>query len=235
MSSISNASFGSRIQNAKNLVSVVGLYPNFAPVRTEDSISAMTALIDSIDAANNGVINGINAYNKAVKARKEQFQSDAMSVTKLVSPIKNSIKAQYGAASTEAAQIDAILTRMRSSKPTIVMSNSGGDPISISNTEMSFGALTLNFSNLIQTLASFTDYAPIAPHLSVANLTLKRDGLVTINAAAATTLFELQTNRNTRSSLYEDLKIRISRIKSYVSAVYGNTSREHKGISKFVV
>ena len=230
MPTVSNASFGSRIQKAKDLIAIVTLYPGFSPVRQEDNLAAMQLLIDNITTANDDVINQINAYNTAVEQRKIAYKSDPHAIEKLISPIRNSIKAQYGNNSIEMNQTETILQRMRPIKPTIVAATATAPQVSISNVELSYGAMAHSFGDLIQTIASFNNYMPIAPHLSISSMQAQLVTINALNTATASFSFKLSDARLLRATLYTDLTTRIQRIKAYVAANYGTKSNEFKNI-----
>ena len=235
MGKISNASLASRIQNAKDMIAIIKLMLNYSPVLNLDSTAEMDILIDKITVSNDGVINAVNAYNSFVQQRRAAYNTDAYSVSKLVSPIRNSIKAQYGKNSIEYSQIDTVLKKLQGAKPTVVAATDTTDAQSISNTERSYGALLQNFSNLVQTLKSFTGYTPVAAHLETAALTTQVASLNALNTNVAANLFKLTTARNLRDTNYEDLKTRCQRIKSYVSATYGTQSNEYARIKGYSI
>ena len=235
MPKVSNASFASRIQNAKDLTAVIGLFPNYAPILAQDSIAEMIILTDKIVIANDGVINAQNGYNSFVIQRKAAYNTDLHSVAKLLSPIRNSIKAQFGKTSIQYSQVDTIVKKLQGTKPTIIAATGTTEEQSISNTEKSYGAMLQNFSNLVQTLKSFAGYTAVATHLQVPALTAQVAVLGTLNTNVATNLFKLTDARKQRDTHYEDLKVRCQRIKAYVSATYGTQSNEYARIKGYTI
>ena len=96
----------------------------FDPPRTDESAVSYQALTDSISIANQSETALMKDYRLAVNERQNAFFGKSNSVQSLFIPIKDMIKAQYGANSIEVTILESIIRKMRSSK----VSRTSSDP-----------------------------------------------------------------------------------------------------------
>jgi hypothetical protein len=236
MASTSEVTFGARLRKAQDLLQYITGFQGYAPPRTEDSIIEFGKLLTSIQTANSTVAVNLEQYTQAVDDRSNAFRKKENSIDKSLTLIKSAVEAQFGRTSKQVESVSSIIKTMRSTK-LIKIPKSPDDPTivqTISQSEQSYGSMTQNFQNLINTLAQFPEYNPSNEALKVANLKAFADSLTTMNNAVAQKFQALRAIRTSRSALYDDLKERVSRIKSYTKAQYGTKSQEYtliKGIN----
>ena len=228
MASTSEATFGARLRNAQDLVKVLAKVSNYTAARPEESVAEMTALCNNIVAMNSTVTTALQAYNTGTKTRTGLFRTDTYSLTKLLSPIRKYVAALYGKDSIEENQVMKIITRIRNSKITTVAATTTTTEYTISQSEKSYGSLTQAFTDLVDTLKTFQNYAPAIPHLQIANLDALLAMVTTTNDTVIDALTTLRISRKQRIDLYDDLHNRAQRIKNIIAASYGNSSQEYK-------
>ena len=205
------------------------MFQNYSPPRATETIVEYDALIGVTSAANLAVTVDINSYNSAVKLRSGAFRSNTISVVKLLAPIAASVKAMYGKDSREATSIMTMTNKMRATKP-VEATNPDGTIRTISQSEQSYGSLTLAFKSIIATLSNFNGYNPSRAELKIAALTAFSNSLDTLNQNVNLTFNKLTDSRTVRNDNYAELKSRTERIKAYTLSEYGNNSSEHKQI-----
>lgn len=236
MASTSEKGFGARLQNAKNIKDFIASFSNYAPPRTEDSLIEITKFITDCENINNTVASALQNYTLAVKARQDAFSSKASnSIQKLLSPISKAVQAQYNNDSREYTSIMAIIVKMRSTTITKAPANPNeAQKDTISKSEMSYGSQLQNLKDLVSSLEQLNNFNPSNNSIKPATLKALCDSLTAMNTAVISAVFPLNTARDTRSKLFDELRIRLKRIKSYVASNYGNQSPEYtaiKGIS----
>lgn len=230
MSSVSEVSFGARVANAAKIRDNVKTLSNYNPPRSTESVAEYSNLISAADAANTAISVAIDNYNASTQARQKAFRTDDNSIIKLLSPIYNTLVANYGKDSREAIHVLSKINNIRASK-SIKKIGPNGDPQSISQSEQSYGSLSQLFKNLIATLGNYDRYTPNRPELKMNALLALANSLDGLNQAVNDSLNILRDKRIIRNDLYSDLKERTIRIKAYLSAEYGTKSIEYKSIS----
>ena len=234
MKAVSEKSFGARLRASQDLVKVLAQI-SYIPARPSESVVAMTALCDSIVTVNATVVQSMQDYNMANKSRTQLFRTDAHSVVKILSPIRKYVDAFYGKESIQARQVASIIERLRATKATVLPSLDPDVVHTISNSEQSFGSLTQAFNDLVNTLKTFQGYAPAILHLKITALEAQLIQITSLNDAVIDYLTTLRIARTQRTNLYTDLHDKSLRIKSLISASFGNTSNEYKMIRKLGV
>ena len=234
MASISESGYGARLQNAQTISSFLKGFTNYSPPRTEDEIVAFEKLLDDCSKVNTLIASNTQSYTLAIKNRSDVFSGkDESSVRMIISPISKAVQSQYGKTSREYTSIATIVARMRSSKTVKPPTNPEEDQKeTISKSEMSYGSQLQTFKDLVASLEQLNNFSPPKENLRIDKLKLLIDNLERLNQEVTTKTFPLSQARKQRRSLFEELNVRVQRIKSYVSAMYGNKSSEYKAISK---
>ena len=232
MASTTEKGFGAKLQQAQNLINVLGSFQNYHPPRNEESVQEMQQLTADLEALNTSQAAQSENYRYAVDIRLKAFNKSPGSVQKLLSPIYSAVKAQFGKDAKEAVFIAGIIRKIRGTKlvkkPAVPSDSKVKAPISTS--EQSYGSLTKLFGDLVTTLAQYPAYNPSNPELSVAFLQQKQQSLSQLSADVVSYEQVLRLTRIERVSRYEELRDRVSRIKQYVKAQYGNNSPEHLSV-----
>lgn len=227
MSSQTEKSFGARLLRANNLLGYIGNFAGYTPPRAEEEVGKFGTLLQSIAAANATETGLRQNYNTAVTHRHDAFRVNAVSVFKLLAPIRAAVEAQYGKESLEFEQIDSIVKHIRSSKLIHKEATETTPEITISKTEQSYGSSTQYFNNLINTLVQLPTYNPSNANVQVANLQAFATQLDGLNMQVATSYQALRSSKAARSDFYTDLSKRVLRIKAYVKSHYGVKSQEY--------
>lgn len=236
MASTSENTFGAKLRRSQDLLTCISGFIAYAPPRTQESVAAMTTLINAIIASNTAQGSQHENYKVAVDNRQAAFSAKTGSIEKLLAPIKGAVEAHFGKKSTEATVLNAHIKKIRSTKIT----KAPADPTkptteeTISQSERSYGSITQTFNDIVNSVSQFTGYNPTNPALKVATLQATAAQLTTLNNSVIQKAITLKTTQATRLAQYTDLKDRVQRIKSYVKAQYGTSSNEYnliKGIS----
>ena len=229
---VSKKSFAARIHRAQQLSSYIKDFTGFDPPRTDESAVSYQALTDSISIANQSETALMKDYRLAVNERQNAFFGKSNSVQSLFIPIKDMIKAQYGANSIEVTILESIIRKMRSSK----VSRTSSDPTnpeqvkSISQSEKSYGSLTKNFNDFITVISGFESYKPSKDTLKLPSLQEMSEKLAKLNDTVSQKINQLRSVKADRLKMYDELRDRSLRIKSYVKAHYGVDSNEYNMI-----
>jgi hypothetical protein len=232
MKSISEQTYGARLENAKKLFTTISSFANYQASRTEDSLVEFQKLIQDCEKDNNTVATGLSEYTMAVDKRSKAFSNkEANAMDKLLSPIAKAVAGQYDKTSKEYNSIAGIISRMRSQKLEKAPSNPTEDKKeTISKSELSYGSKMQNFKDLIATLETFGNFNPVNPAIKIEALKARVTELETLNTAVNAKLAPLTLARGKRKEVFEELSKRTQRIKANVSSQYGNSSDEFKQV-----
>lgn len=237
MANYSEAGFGAKLRKAQDLVHYIGQFDGYNPPRPEESVGGMNNLLSLIIGANAEVIHIQQLYKGAVTKRIQMYRDADLSIMRLLPSISGAIEAQYGKDSIESNSIKALIKKMRVTgiakapkDPT-----AGPETKTISRSEQSFGSLIQNFNNIITILGELTGYNPSNTQLTVDSLKTLSQEATNLNDSVAKYITDLKTVKAKRLALYNDLHDRVQRIKAYVKAQYGYSSKQYKMIRGMVV
>jgi hypothetical protein len=232
MATTSESGFGAKLQNAKDIHTTIESFGTYKHAREEDSLTAYLQLIQDCDTINSAVAANLQGYTLAVDKRSKCFKGKEPScLDKKLSPIGKAVAGQYDKTSKEYTSVMGIITKMRSQKLEKSPANPTEDKKeSISKSELSYGSMLQNFKDLISSLEVFGNFTPVNEDISLANLKAFATELENANKDAKAKIVPLNTAREKRNVLFDELNKRTQRIKSNVSSQYGNDSAEFKQI-----
>jgi hypothetical protein len=226
MASTSELTFGSRLANANTLVTHLQSFTDYAAQTPDQSTASMQALIAEITAQNKTTAGDKQDYSTAIDLRRKVFQKDEDCLIKLLSPIGSAVRSALGKTSKEAANIAALITKIRGIKP----KKEPKEPTeeTVSQSERSFGSITQNFSDIIATLEKFgANYNPANKKVTLPALTDKLARLTEANTNVPVTFGRLKKSRDDRNELYKKLTDITQRIKDAVKSQYTLGSSEY--------
>jgi hypothetical protein len=227
MASTTETTFGAKVANAETLLTNMGTFANYSPVRPEDSIANFKTFIKDLKLNNKSVATNQTIYSNAVDKRVKLFADDANSLSKTLSPIVSQVKARFGNTSKEAKDIATLIKKIRGEKTTKLKKDADGE--FVSQSERSYGSQAQTFADIISTLTQYgADYAPANTKIKVANLETQQTKLIDANTAVTTSFSNLKPVKDLRQKQYDELKDRADRIKQAVKSQYGLTSSEYK-------
>ena len=146
---------------------------------------------------------------------------------KRLTPISAYTKALFGKTSKEAELVVALVNKLRGEKTNKYKKDETGEWVSQS--QRSYGSMTHNFSNLIDTLISFgATYAPSTDNITIDKLQELLEQLNESSEKVTQSYSKLKTQQDIRVAQYEDLTSRSSRIKETIKSIYGVSSTEYK-------
>lgn len=228
------ATFGTRIQNAKNFVNTLQSFTNYTAYRPEDAIAELQKLIELVQISNKAEASYLQTYSLTVDSRQKTFGGKETGLKVLVTLIIATLRAQYGENSKETAITGELIKKIRGESPRKDKLNP--DEKSISTSQQSYASITQNFDDLIASLEVLKPaYAPTNVSISLDELKAR---LKTINKTTDEVIASfngLNKERQTRNALYADLKTRIKRIKEAVKSQYGIKSNEYITVKGMVI
>jgi chromosome segregation ATPase len=229
MASKSENTFGSRIKNAQDIITIVETFTDFKPLKPEDDLSEVTNLIANVKASNQEEATYLQQYSVSTTTRINKVTNDADSLKKIISPIRAYLSVIYDKNDKQYTNINTLLTQITGKK--IAKEKKETDEKSVSVSQQSYASLVQAFSDTIVTLSTLTPpYTPTNETITLKTLKNKHAEIEEINKTITTNFNALTTARQRRNSLYEDLKSRVQRIKKTVQSQYGNTSTEYERI-----
>lgn len=229
MASKSENSFGSRIKNAEDVITIVETFPDFKPLKPEDAPSEVLKLITEVKASNQEEATYLQQYSVSVTARANMVTKNEDSLKKIISPIRAYLTAIYGKEDKQYINLNNLLTQITGSK--VTKEKKEADEKNISTSQQSYASLVQAFSDIIATISTLNPpYTPTNETITLESLKKKHLALEQMNKTITVNSNALLTARQTRNNLYADLKIRILRIKKTVQSQYGNTSTEYERI-----
>jgi hypothetical protein len=237
MPSTSEQGYGARLQNAQTLKTFLQSFTNYNPTRKEDALTEFENLLQRCAEINPSVASLVQSYTLAIKSRVDIFAgSQASSLRLLLSPISKSVQAHYGKNSREYTSIANIVNKMRSTKLAKSLdSNEEEIKNTISQSELSYGSQYQNFKDLVASLEQLEGYNPSNELVKIASLKTTIETIGKLNNEVISKTIPLNQAREQRKNLFIELNTRTQRIKSYISAMYGNKSIEYKSISKLKI
>jgi len=224
MNSKQENSFGARLLRAQEVLSYLPGFQNYFPPRPEESMSGYGELINQIVLVNAEEAQTRKLYNTSVSLRFKAFRKDEGSVLKLLPLIRGQVLSQFGKNSIEFNQIDRIIFHIRNTKVSVKEATEDTPEIKISQSEQSYGSLTQYFNDLINTLLLLEGFNPSNPMIQIGTLQSFAAQINQMNVEAAVRFQQLRDWRKRRRALYEQLRDRTQRSKSYSKANYGTKS-----------
>ena len=149
MASNSEVTFGARLNNASTLHTHLLAFKDYAPSNENQTAAALLAAITPIKAQNSKTAGDKQAYSSAVEKRQKLFKKDPDSLLKLLSPLGAAVRSIFTKTSKEAADIAAMIVRIRGVK--IKKDKAEPTAESVSQSEKSFGSMTQTFADIIAT------------------------------------------------------------------------------------
>jgi hypothetical protein len=225
---------GSRISNAETLVMSIRKFSNFTPLRPEDAPDEVESIINQLKQTSLNEANILQKYSLAVDIRYKHFDKEETSIKKMITSINAYIKGFYGKDSKEASSINQKVIELRGSG--IKKDKTNLDEKSISTAQQSYASMTQNFVELIASLEAFNPaYNPPNDNIKIDALKAKHQAIEAANNEVKNAYSDLNTLRNQKNSLYDDLKTRCQRIKDSIKAQYGNASVEYAEIKGLAI
>ena len=232
MSSNSEKTFGSRLQKAAQIATLLPTFNGYAEVTPECSILNYEAHIQSIKLNNDAVANSSSQFSLSVDQRTQIFNKNSNSLGKLLSPISAYIKAKFDKTSKQANDIVALINKIRGEKTTQLKKSATGE--FVSQSQRSFGSRTKHLADIIANLDNYgSEYAPVNPEIRIDTLKVLEINLTNANNLVTSTYSLSKTKKDLRQVQYDDLSQRSTRIKNSVKSQYGPQSSEYKLIKGF--
>ena len=227
MASISENSFGKRLDNAQALATHIQSFGNYTELNAELSVSNLNSKVQELLNNNAEVASKLQSYSMVVDAKQKIFTKESNSIAKIVTPVIANVRSIFGKNSKEAVNIANLVTKIRGIK--VAKPSVGATTENVSQSERSYGTILQTFSDLIVTLETFGgNYSPANSECSATNLKQKRDLATQINTNSIQEYGQLKIVRESRIVKYDGLSKLCQRLKETVKAQYGTQSTEYK-------
>ena len=227
MASTTEKTYGSRLANAQKLATHLTGFTDYAPATPECSLTNYQTLITDITTNNSEIANFSSLFSTDAQDRQELFIESPTGMLKRLTPISAYTKALFGKTSKEAELVVALVNKLRGEKTNKYKKDETGEWVSQS--QRSYGSMTQNFSDLIDTLISFgAPYAPSTDNITIDKLKELLEQLNESSEKVTQSYGKLKMQQDVRVTQYEDLTSRSSRIKETVKSIYGVSSTEYK-------
>ena len=227
MASISESTFGKKLDNAQALATNIQSFGNFVELNAELKLTNLNSKIQELLTTNADVATKLQSYSISVDSKQKIFLKDTNSITKISTPIIANVRSIYGKNSKEAETISNLVTKIRGIK--VAKAPAGATSDTVSQSERSYGTILQTFSDLIATLQTFgANYTPVNAECGLTKLKQKRDLATQINTTSIKNYGDLKIAREGRNIKYEALSQLCQRFKDAVKAQYGTQSAEYK-------
>lgn len=225
MSSTSERSFGSRLENARKLKTNLLSFQNYQPVAGEFSIDDLNTTIQSIESINPQVASALINYRQTVAERRIIYATSPLSIKKIITPINAFNRAKFGKDSTTYSSLNSLVKKIRGTQ---LKAKKTTDQETYSVSQQSYGSIILNFQNLVTDLESLgAEYNPANGSIIIDKL--KDLGIQATeknnNVVAAYSV--LSPKQDSRVDSYNVLSQKATRIKDFVKSQYGVNSSEY--------
>ena len=244
MKSVSSTSLGTRLGNAKKILSQLTTYPDYAPTSDDLSVAQLKAFMDSVEKLNAEAATKIQEYTNAVDIRQKAFRKDSNSLHKTAIQITALVRSSFGRGSKEAAAIQAMSVKIRGVNPgkkkpakpgktgdqaqPATTDTKAADTPSPSRIESTFGNMLKTFDDIVATLISYNGTYKASGAFSITALKTKSIALAEMNVKADVAHALLKQIRDDRTDVYIKLADRIRRTKDGIQGQYGPSSSEYK-------
>jgi uncharacterized protein YoxC len=229
MSTSKENSFRAKMSRANDLLTYISGFENYSPTRPEEKIEGMKTFVTQLEEINASVSSIKDNYIALVEDRRDAFDNNDDALKQLIIQIKAAVESQYGKKSSESTSINRLIAVIRSTK----VKKSNPDPTTEAGekaarkAEKSYGSMTQVLKDIIAALSNYPDYETSNERVKIPTLKETAVRLSDLNARVAKQIQDIQSVTVKRRELYEDLRGRSQRIKSYVKGQYGVKSKEY--------
>jgi hypothetical protein len=226
MASSSEVTLGARVTNAEKILTNLESFTDYTAADPSLSKAALKTSIKDIRTKNTETASAAQAYSASVDIRQNLFQKADNSLIKVLSLAGATVRSSFDKTSKEAADISAMITKIRGVKVKKAVKDPTAD--FVSQSERSYGSMTQNFSDMITTLENYgAKYTPANIDIKITTLKDKLIKLNAANIAVTATYGEQKKKRDDRAELYKNLTAITQRIKDGVKSQYGLKSTEY--------
>jgi hypothetical protein len=226
---VSENTFGTRINNAKTLLTSLQTFQNYQPSNPDDSIAEIQNIIDDLSVSYEDEAKNAHLYTAAADTRQKAFSTKETGIKAITTFIVASLRAQYGKDSLQVTSLNELINKTRGTNRSAPKTDDGSKQVSTS--QRSYASTTQNFADIISSLSVLSPaYAPVNPNVTIEKLKKILTEAQESNQAVQLAELQLKQAREKRDKLYTELNIRTQRIKESVKAIYGTKSTEYAAI-----
>jgi hypothetical protein len=227
-------SFAERFRRAQDLHKLLSGYEAYTPPREEESLEGFQAFITKLSKSDENVINKVQNYRNISRLRRDTFFNGPGSIKNMIYSLGAVVASQYGYKSSEAAIVESYIDAIRYTKVTKSAASTGTENIETEKSytlgKQSYATITKSFHNIITLINGFENYKPGNEEYSLEKLNVTYTNLNLLNDTVIQKYSEMVNSRRERKSIYDELKDRVNRIKSYVRSKYGTNSTQYGDI-----
>lgn len=227
MATYNDTTFGARLRKAQEKIEYLNTISNYKPPKNDYTVESLQELANNILVVNSKINTLLLDYTLAVEERSNLFKKGEQSLEKRLTIIRNFIQAIYDKNSRHYQIVNDLIHKMRP-----VSNKKSSDELSeveatVSKSQLSYGSLIANFQELVNVLKQYSEYNPNNQLIKISELEILLEKLRDLSNRVSNNANLLRPVRNERQNLYNDLKVRFTRIKAYIRADFGIKSTEY--------
>lgn len=228
-------SFAERLRRSQDLYKILEGFEAFTPPREEENLSGFQSFINQLSVSNQNVTSKVQDYRNWTNSRHETFFAGINAIKQMFYSISSVVASQYGYRSNEAALVNTFVNAIRYTRVTKASAEGENkeDQKSYTLGKQSYATLTKGFHDLVTLISGFESYKPGHDEFTLENLKLILTKLNLLNDTVVQKYSDMQDAKRERREIYDELKDRVKRIKSYVRSKYGTKSPEYGKIRSF--
>jgi hypothetical protein len=242
MPSISEHTFGNRLEHGRALRAALSKIGGYQPDNPDLEPATFDTFLDTVEAANSAVAGATQTLSDARVARRLAFFGDAKQgiagLATLAGRVRDHVGSMPGGKKALSyKQIQRLTQKINNYRPPRkpVSPKPDAQKKEISQSEASYGSLVQAGRDLAAAAAKVPGYSPKSADLLPAALTAAMTALAGHNTTVAGALVDAGKAIDDRSRVYEDaqtgLKSRFQQAKAAVASQFGRRSPEYEAIS----
>ena len=221
--------FAERLRRSQDLYKILEGFDAYTPPREEESLGGFQSFINLMSQSNQTVTSKVQEYRNWTNSRYETFFAGSNAIRQMFYSISSVVASQYGHRSNEAALVSTFVNAIRYTRVTKASAEGENkeDPKSYTLGKQSYATLTKGFHDLVTLINGFEGYKPGNDEFTLENLNTILAKLNLLNDTVVQRYSDMQDANRERREIYDELKDRVKRIKSYVRSKYGTNSPEY--------
>jgi len=243
MPSISEQTFGNRLEHGRNLQVALEKISGYAPDNDKLTPGKFNNFLNDVEAANNTVAGAVQALSDARTSRRLAYFGDAKGgvpgLATLAGRVRDAVGSMPGGKNSSSYKQIQRLTQKISNRHAPKKPVTGvpdANKKEISQSEASYGSLIQAGRDLAAAVAKVPGYNPSAPDLQPAGLVAAMTALANHNNTVSGALVEARNAIAARTELYDSkttgLRAKFQQAKDAVASQFGRRSPEYKSVSK---
>lgn len=228
--------YSNRCTKGRELVVYLETLPGYAPGVDDLTAIKLTELLNDIEAANSNVASK-RSILQTVRSERVLLVKGEDSLISRSSQVRDYLASILlkGKRAKDYEKAQKIVRKMRGY--THRKKSEGNEDSNTAKTtstvEVTFASILGNGRDMLELIKSVPGYAPSNANLTVASFEAHLNTISAKNSLVAQVREQYDDAVENRANLYNELKERITKIKSAIAAQYGKRSNEYKDVVKY--